>query len=397
MKRKNLIFEGDNLSIMKSGLFKKHVRQVDMIYIDPPYNTGNSFSYDDSKSTEDWNKFIEDRLLVSKEYMKDGAPIFISIDDSKYANLKLICDEVFGAENFVGTFITQQAIRSNAKHINICHEYILCFTNNIKKLKPFKLKRINIPQDRHMINDIAEKVKSIFKKDGKEAAEKELKTHIEYYCKERNITWLKNYSNVDENGDVFFAKDLSTPGKPREVDIPEIGLKLSPLQTRGWSSDAKFISLHMQKKLVFKNERPYEKHLLVDSEDNACSLLNYYSRQGTNDLNKLGLRNLFDTPKPVELIKFLIRIGMSDNGVLLDFFAGSGTSAQSIYECNKEDGGNKGYVLIQLNEEVNKDTKVYDACKKYGIKPLISEITVHRINTYLQKEGMEIDYEVMRG
>ena len=123
----NEIYIGDNLAIMKSKRFKKHKEKFKMIYIDPPYNTQVRKSYNDKLNSDTWIKFMKDRLKVAKTYLKQDGVIFISIDDNEYANLKILCDAIFGSDNFMGTFITKQAQRSNAKHINTIHEYILCF------------------------------------------------------------------------------------------------------------------------------------------------------------------------------------------------------------------------------------------------------------------------------
>lgn len=388
----NEIYIGDNLAVMNSPVFEKYVDKIKMIYIDPPYNTQGKKSYNDKTSSDEWGFFMKDRLIASQKLLKSDGVIFISIDDNEYANLKLICDDVFGKENFVGTFITQQAQRSNAKHINTVHEYILCFAKNKEKLHKFVINRMEIPEDKKMINKLNREVRKIIELEGIEIANKKLKDIIKDYCYNYNITWLKNYSNVDENGNIYFSVDLSTPGKPRSVNIPEIGLKLAPLATRGWSSDKKFIELYNENRLCFKDGRPYCKHYLYESEDNVPSMLKFFSRQGTNDLKKLGLGNLFDTPKPVEMLKFLIRIATKKDDIVLDYFAGSGSLAQAVYEVNEEDKKNIKYVLIQLNEEVNPKSDVYKACKDFNINPTVDAILKFRVEYFLKKKNKDIDF-----
>lgn len=392
----NEIYIGDNLKVMKSPAFEKYQERIKMIYIDPPYNTQGQKSYNDKVSSDSWGTFMRDRLEVSYNLLKNDGVMFISIDDNEYANLKLICDYVFGKDNFVGTFITQQAQRSNAKHINTVHEYILCFAKNKNKLHKFVINRMEIPEDKKMIDKLNREVKKIIDNEGIEIANKKLKDIIKDYCYKYNISWLRNYSNVDENGNIYFSVDLSTPGKPRKVDIPEIGLKLEPLSTRGWSSDKKFIELYNEKRLCFKDGRPYCKHYLYESEDNVPSMLKFFSRQGTNDLKKLGLGNLFDTPKPVDMLKFLIRIATKKDDIVLDYFAGSGSLAQAVYEVNEEDKKNVKYVLIQLNEEVNPKSDVYKACKEFNINPSVDEILKFRIEYYLKKNKMEVDFNCFK-
>lgn len=393
----NEIYIGDNLKVMQDKSFDKYKGKIKMIYIDPPYNTSSKFTFNDKRAEEEWIKFMKVRLECAKELLTVDGAIFISIDDNEYAELKVLCDKIFDKSNFVGTFITNQAKRSNAKFINTCHEYILCYAKDKDSLNNFSIKRIDIPEQKEMIKKICSAVKFEFKKNGKNAAEKKLSSLIKKYCDALNISWLKNYNCVDDNGEVFFAKDLSTPSAPRSVNIPEIGLKLKPLPTRGWSSDEKFKELYKKNMLCFKGARPYEKHFLVDAVDNAPSVINFYSRQGTNDLNKLGLRNIFDTPKPVELIKFLIRlVATNDGDTVLDFFAGSGTTAQAVYEVNKENKKNLNYVLIQLDEELDKTNKANKVCEEFGIEKKISDILLFRINTFLDKEGMKKDYKTFK-
>ena len=144
--------------------------------------------------------------------------------------------------------------------------------------------------------------------------------------------------------------------------------------------------------MCFKDGRPYCKHYLYESEDNVPSILKFFSRQGTNDLKKLGIYNLFDTPKPVELLKFLIRISTNKNDILMDFFAGSGSFAQAVYESNKENNKNNKYILIQLSEDVNINSNAYKECKKLGIKPNVADILKYRIDVYLKKNNMAKDY-----
>lgn len=386
----NEIFIGDNLTILKSKQIEKYINEVDFIYIDPPYNTHNKFSYNDSNNS--WEIDIENRLFESKKLMKKTAVIFISIDDSEFATLKFVCNKVFGIENYIGVFITKQAQRSNSKHINVIHEYVLCYAKNKNFVDKFVVKRIDVPEEKIIIENLINNVKSKFL-ISREEAERELKDEIKRICIENNITWLKNYSNIDNNGNIFFAKDLSTPGNPMRLDIDEINLHLPPLKTRGWSSKDKILKLHNDNRLAYKNGRPYEIEYLVESEDNVSSILDFYSRQGTNELKKLGLYGIFDTPKPVALIKFLIRVSMHHDATILDFYAGSGTTAQAVYEINKEDNRNHRYVLMQRDEMVNKGTKSYEFLREYGIaEPKVSDVLQIRIDTYLRLNNREKDY-----
>lgn len=389
----NKIFVGDNYDIFNSPIIDEFINKVGLVYIDPPYNNGNNYSYYNSRSQEDWKNYIEKRIKSSYKFMRADGVIFVSIDDSELTSLKDILNSVFGKENFVGTFITKQSQRSNAKHINTVHEYVLCYAKNKKKLPEFKINRVDIPEDRDMIKKLSLEVNKEFKKNGLISANKLLQKMITKYCISNNITWLRNYNNVDEDGKIYFAKDLSTPSKPREVNIESINLHLEPLSTRGWSSDKKFIELHNNKRLVFKGNRPYMKHYLEEAQDSAPSILNFYSRQGTEALKKLGINKLFDTPKPVEMIKLFIRLYGCRDCYIMDYFAGSGTTAQAVYEVNREDCKNNKYILIQLNEAINKKSSVYEECVNLSIKPKMQYILKYRIDKYLEMNNQEVDYD----
>ena len=391
----NKVYIGDNISFLKDDSFKKYYNKIKMIYIDPPYNTKTIKAYNDKRKEEEWAMFIKERLVASYDLLTEDGCIFISIDDNEYAELKMICDEIYGKKNHIGTFITYQALRSNSKLINTVHEYVLCYAKNKKKVKDFKILRKYIDEDKKIINEVENEIKKVIEKEGIKVAKKRIKTLINEKCKEYNISWLKNYNNVDDEGRIYFAMDLSTPGQPRKVDIEKINLHLKPLKTRGWSSDEKFIDLYKRNLIVFKDYRPYEKHYLDDACDNVTSIMRFFSRNGTNDLKKLGLYNLFDAPKPVEMIKFLIRISTNDNDYIMDFFAGSGTTAQSVCEVNIENNRNNKFILIQKKEKFNEKSQSFEVCNKLGIKPYTNEALIYRLNTYLKTIHNRFSYDLI--
>ncbi len=388
---KNEIYIGDNLSIMQSTVFEKFNSKIDFIYIDPPYNTkNNTFVYSDTNSK--WATDIKPRLIQAKDLLKKTGVIFISIDDNELASLVKICDDVFGKENKVGIFITKQSQRSNAKHINVVHEYVVAYAKSKTNLPRFYINRLESPHEGKKLKQIIQKVKNAHKKSTV-AANEVLKKSIENYVLETGETWIVNYSNIDENGEIYFAKDLSTPGEPNYLKIEEINLTLEPLKTRGWSSKKKFIKLHSENKLCFKNKRPYEKEYLKDAVNNVPSILDFYSRQGTNELKKIGLSGIFDTPKPVELIKFLIRCSQHTDALILDFYAGSGTTAQAVYEINREDNTQHKYILIQLAEPINSKNKAFQILTDMNFKePKVSDAMILRINRFAELNKIDSNY-----
>lgn len=385
------VYIGDNAEVMLNNKdFEQYRQKISVIYIDPPYNTKTKKSYNDKQEREEWIEFMRTRLVYGAWSLKDDGVIFISIDDNEYAYLKVLCDEVFGEQNCLGTFITKQSQRSNSKHINTVHEYILAYAKNKKKCPEFKVKRIDTPEGKRII-DVLETygVFSIATTDTFDKALKEYRKRLKELCTDENLLWLRNYNYIDKDGKPFFATDLSTPGKPRTVDIPQIGLHLDPLPTRGWSSDAKFVELHNAGRLIFRDGRPYAIHYLDEAEDSAPSILDFYSRQGNEDMKRLGLDGIFDTPKPVNMLKYLLRITGVKEGIVMDFFAGSGSFCQAAEEVNKEDKKNLQCILIQLDEDIVEGTEAYDRCKEIGIEPNIPAV----LETRLKKYGCE--YEII--
>lgn len=385
---KHKVYIGDNAKVMGGDDFSQYEGKFSVIYIDPPYNTKTKKSYNDKKAGEHWQSFMQTRLIYARLYLAEEGVIFISIDDNEYSRLKILCDREFGEKNFLGTFITKQSQRSNSKHINTVHEYILAYAKNKKKCPEFKVKRIDTPEGKKIIDTVSGFAKDCMK-DGKLGL-RIYRSLLNDYAEDNGLTWLKNYNYYDEHGHPFFATDLSTPGKPRTVDIPEIGLHLDPLPTRGWSSDAKFIELHNADRLIFRDGRPYAIHYLSEAEDSAPSILDFYSRQGNEDMKRLGLDGIFDTPKPVNMLKYLLRITGVKEGIVMDFFAGSGSFCQATEEVNMEDGKNLQCILIQLDEDIAEGTEAYERCKELGIEPNIPAVLEAR----LQKA--KCDYEIFK-
>lgn len=359
---------------------------IQTVYIDPPYNTqSKKFEYYDNY--ENWEGFIYSKIQRTHALLKETGVLFVSIDDNKLIELRLICNEIFGKNNFLGMFVTRQATRSNSKHINTIHEYIVAYAKNKQKAPPFEIKRLEIPFYADKLLPLMDEVRKEHRKNGNESAGKLLKNRLKEFRHQENFSFLKNYSIVDEYGEICFATDLSTPGgQPGELYIDEIMLHLPALKTRSWSSKEKFIKLFNEKKLLFKQGRPYEKHLLSESKDNAMSILNFYSRQGKHDLEKLGLGNLFSTAKPVEMIKYLIKISqMGKNDIILDYFAGSGTTAQAVLECNYEDNEKRSFILCQNSEVIKSNQTAVNFLQQNGYSAEIANIAKLRLDRLKNK------------
>lgn len=407
----NKILIGDCRSVLSSaevldyasydGCGKAELRRegaVSIVYIDPPYNTGSKLCYNDSRTDDDWYDLLDQSVVECRYLLRDDAVIFVSIDDNKYAELKLLMDNRY---DYLGTFITHQAQRSNAKHVNTVHEYVLCYAMDKSKVEGFSVPRKDLPDDSRLINAVTGEVSRTFteyrERYGIEQAVSYAQSNLDFLIshntKGGENSWLKNYNRVDEDGNIFYPVDLSVPGKPRRVDIDEINLHLDPLPTRGWVSDEMFIKLYKEGRLYFRDGRPYRKKYLHEAEAKAQSILPYYSRQGTEDLKRLGLGGLFDNPKPVELIKHLIRLTGIKDGAVLDFFAGSGTTGQAVIELNAQEGCDFSYLLVQKQEIVRNET-VLAACEKYDVNPFIEDILVHRLRKVYERVGNEPSFSV---
>ncbi|HID16543.1 MAG TPA: site-specific DNA-methyltransferase, partial [Candidatus Atribacteria bacterium] len=353
---KNLYIEGDNFEVLKV-IQESYLNKIKMIYIDPPYNTGKDFIYKDnfSKSKDeylkevesidedgvklykntnsngrfhsDWLSMMYERLLVARDLLREDGVIFISIDDNEVHNLRHLCDEVFGEENFVACFVWQKnfAPKNDNKYISISHEYILLYSKNKEMFKRNLLPR----QDKHN----------------------------------------KDYSNPDNDprGDWASGSMLATTFSEKgvfEIVSPNGKIHLPP-KGRCWRfSKEKVKELIKDNRIWFGKEGnnvPRIKRFLFEMPRGIVpqSWLPYTEvgsgQDGTQNTKKLfDNKVVFDFPKSVSLIKHFIIIGTSKNDLILDFFSGSATTAHAVMELNAEDGGNREFIMVQIPELIDK-------------------------------------------
>jgi len=377
------------------GLDRVEKNSIKMIYIDPPYNTQTQKIYNDKQGSEDWINFISLRLQKAHSKLKDDGVIFISIDDNELANLIIICDDIWGKANKLGVLITRQATRSNSKHINTIHEYVLVYAKNKKKLHKLEVCRIDIPFYSKVIKNITREVQNSYKNQGQQKAQEKLRNLLSHYKHIDGFSWIKNYNIVDEKGRVCSTKDLSTPSEPSRLVISELRMVLPKLKNRGWISKEKIIELFNQDMLIFKGNRPYKKAYIEESKDSLMSILNFYSRQGCHDLEKLNLKNVFDTPKPVEMIKLFIKATCKNkNDVVLDFFGGSATTAQAVLEVNKEQNKHMSFILIQQRELLYSNSKTSKILKENNFDNCISNVGILRIRRVLDIMKSKDDFVI---
>lgn len=335
----NLLIEGDNYHSLAVLNFTHH-ETIDLIYIDPPYNRGvkggNDFRYNDKfVDSEDpfrhskWLSFMERRLKLAKNLLKPSGVIFISIDNTEQAPLRLLCDEIFGEKNFIGALIWR-------------------------------------------------------KKEGGGQADSYFVTEHEYilvYAKSEEFQWIDEeipvveaqFNKKDENGKFTAVKLAKWGNTARREDRPKMyfpikapdGKNIYPIAPDGgdgrWRVGKKRMDMLTEKNLVFWQEKngkwiPYEK-IYFDGEDvkkiKERSILYDLATtaDGTNELTEIfGKKDIFENPKPTELIKFFLRYGADNNAVVLDFFAGSGTTGQAVMGLNDEDQGARQFILCTNNE-----------------------------------------------
>lgn len=390
----NVFIEGDNLEVLKV-LQKPYYGKVKMIYIDPPYNTGNDFIYNDNFKTSrreyleeagetdengnlrsdglmknskdhghyhsDWLNMMYPRLFLARNLLREDGVIFVSIDDNEVKNLRAIMDEIFGEDNFIEQIVWKNKYGSGAltKGFASVHEYILCFSKT-------PLLNIEAPLSEEAI---------------------------------------KKYSKRDEKFDIrggYITQPLETTSKdPRPNLVYPIyhqGHEILPKKQWIWS-EKRFKEAYENDEIVINETngkfsvrtKQYlkDENGVMRSAKPISIMTGPYNQEGTKDLRGLGLERVFDFPKPVSLIKYLLSFtvdgSQEKDSIILDFFAGSGTTAHAVMTLNAEDGGNRKCISVQLPELCDEKSEAYKA----GFKT-IAEISKER----MRRAGKQIEETV---
>ena len=379
-RTKNLYIEGDNLEVLKV-LRHTYAGKVKMIYIDPPYNTGNDFVYEDDfaidaneyqlrsgqKDNEgnrlvankesngrfhtDWLNMIYPRLKLARELLSEEGVLFISIDDYEVDRLALLCGEIFGENNIVSKLIwkKKQGGGNDSGHVVIEHEYILVVAKNIEQLNLLLDKTCTIDQKTYPFAD----------QQGRYGL----------------VTLDKSSIQISES--LIF-----------EIKGPD-GTIYTPRVIQGKQSCWRWSQAKVKKdyqQLVFKNGKVYTKFYMQDGQKPRSLLIaDEYGRtaSGGNDLKKIFGTKPFSYPKPVSLIKHLISI-VCREGIVLDFFSGSATTAQAVMELNAEDQGQRQFIMIQLPEKIAADSEAFAA--GYHNICEIGKERIRRVGEALNKE-----------
>lgn len=395
----NLYIEGDNLEVLKL-LQKSYYKKIKMIYIDPPYNTGNDFIYkDDFKDNiqnykrqtnqenkanpetqgrfhTDWLNMMYPRLRLAKNLLKDEGVIFISIDDNEQANLKKLCDEIYGESNFIGVFCINST--PNARdygHIGKMHEYVLFYAKNIEKtftnMVPDEGKSFKYEDEIGGFN-----IHPLY--NSNEAFTNENRPNLYY-------PFYVNESKQDRNG--FY--EISLDKKDNWIEVyPPKSVKNAVQFVWRWGKEEKARENLNKEIVAHKVDGEFR---IVQKMRHDSKLIrsflndkNYTSRKGTTEVEEIMGEKIFSFPKPVELIKLFELVGLEEEDIVLDFFSGSATTAQAMIELNKKDNGNRKFILVQLPEKVNH--------QKYNS---ICDIAEERINRVI-KENHEIGFKVFK-
>ncbi len=360
----NLYIEGDNLEVLKL-LQESYLNKVKMIYIDPPYNTGNDFIYNDDfkmtseeyaeeiseldedgnrmfKNTDtngrfhsDWCSMIYSRLMLARNLLSDDGVIFISIDDNEQANLKKCCEEIFGAQNFVAQLIWERAFspKNDAKFVSNSHDYVLMFAKNISQYIIGRLPR----------------------------------------TAEANA----RYSNPDNDPrGVWMSSDISVKTYNAECDYPittPSGRIIEPPAGRCWSLSKKSFLERLQDNRIWfgpdGNSVPRIKRFLADLKHDGMaptSIMFFkdvgHSQEGAQEVSKLLNGGYFNGPKPQRLMKRLLTLAnLQSDAIVLDFFSGSASMAHAVMSQNAEDSKQIKYIMVQLPENTDKKSEAYKA------------------------------------
>lgn len=384
----NLYIEGDNLDVLKL-LRETYLGKVKMIYIDPPYNTGNDFIYNDDFAEDsaeymensgqydeqgnrlvknldsngrfhtDWLNMIYPRLRLAKDLLRSDGVIFISIDENEVHNMRKVCDEIFGEINFISQLGWQKVYspKNQARYFSNDYEFILCYCRNIEQFKLNMLPRTPEMNARYKNPD-----------------------------NDPRGDWKPGDcvgSGVRKNG----YYDVVSPISGKVFNVP---------QGKHWVYAPENMRAMIEDNRIWfgkdGNSFPAVKQFLSDVCGRRASSLLLYDDYGHTDMAKKDLIKIFDdlekvpfdTPKPVKLIKMLTILGTNENDIILDFFAGSGTTAQSIIELNEEVGSYRKFILVQMAEEL----KDNDGANAIGLRT-IGDVCKERI----RRVGMKIKDE----
>jgi len=400
----NLIIEGDNLEMLKL-LQKSYLGQVKMIYIDPPYNTGNDFIYPDNYSESlrtyleytgqvdaegrkfgtnsdtdgrfhsKWLNMMYPRLYLARNLLHPDGVIFISIDDNEVDNLRKLCDEVFGEENFIASLTWEGAFKNDARQIGVSHEYVAVFARNRTVLPA----AWSIAKDG--VDRVLEEVERLRRLHGQDfdAASADLAAWFRAN-KATSSFGLRRFHLIDKHG-AYKEDDPTAPGGRKfELIHPHTGVVIPLRANRGWAFDqAEFERLARDGRISFVTDTSIMVRRYLHETDRMTPQSVFYqpARSASERLGRVMGETVFDFPKDESVIGKFVEMATAQadrDAVVLDFFAGSGTTAHAVLDLNKQDGGNRKFILVQLPEPTGREDY-----------PTIADITKERVRRVIQK------------
>jgi adenine-specific DNA-methyltransferase len=399
----NLVLKGDNLDCLKI-LKNYYSGKIKFIYIDPPYNTDKDefvypdkfdkeelevlglanlseddfarmdFSFKTKKSHNGWLSFMYPRLLLARDLLSNDGVIFISIDDNEQANLKLLCDEIFGEENFISKFDWRKKTGANdAKDIAVVTESILLYAKN----KSYTIEKDIWARDESSINQKRYRLSDEF-----------VEERGKYYLDTLDRGGLQysdsmNFGIEAPDGGIIFPNGRSEFKNDGWIwkwgkDKVKWGIENKFLEfvKSDKSTGSEYTIKYKVYKKVDNEGKPREKSGRVFSN----LITEPINQQGNDDFSSLFEGNTYFTnPKPLGLIQYFLRTIDNDSIKVLDFFAGSGTTGHAVMQLNAEDGGNRKFILCQIDEPIKEDKPAYKFCIDNNLPPVISSITIERL------------------
>lgn len=419
----NLYIEGDNLEVLKL-LQETYLGKIKMIYIDPPYNTGNDFVYEDDfaesaddyiarsgqldekgnrlvQNTEsngrfhtDWLNMIYPRLKLARDLLTEDGVILINMDENEITNLQRVCQELFGEKNDLGIIIwDKRNPKGDAQGISSQHEYILVYAKN----KGLFTAQCKIQRPKKNAKAIIAKANQLFAKVGNGYTLDDANRDLQFWITQQTDLsgGERAYNRIDESGKVYQAVSMSWPNKKKAPDDYWIPLihprtgKPCPVPEKGWRNPSSTMKELFSKGLILfgadETTQPRRKYLLEENmSENIPSLL-YYGGSDTSLLSGMGIP--FETPKVVSICEEHIASFSNRDDIILDFFSGSSTTAHAVMQLNAEDGGHRKFIMVQLPEETDEKSEAFKA----GYKN-ICEIGKERI----RRAGAKIKAELER-
>lgn len=424
----NLYIEGDNLEVLKI-LQKSYANKVKLIYLDPPYNTGSDFVYQDSFSDSiknylevtgqvdeegtkfstnaetsgryhtNWLNMMYSRLKLGRSLLTDDGVMFISIDEHEISNLEKLVSELFGENNLAGTIIwDKRNPKGDSKGVAMQHEYVIVVA---KSLEIFSSKN-EFKRLKKNAEGMLRKAKQIINKIG---ADFTLSDANDEYRKWVNAQdsfsgGERAYSKVDEQGNVYQEVSMTWPNNkqaPADYFVPIIHPttgKPTKIPGKGWRyPSATLKQMILDNMVVFGKDEttiPRRKYLLSENMYENVPSLYYNGKSGSTDVSNLEMKTTyFDNPKPVDLLKQIIQSTTTENDIILDFFSGSATTAESVMKQNSEDDNNRQFIMVQL-PEIIEDKKSDGYKDDFRNIPEIAEERIRRAGDKIIGENPEL-------